>query len=201
MMRNGNLPRVLLVDAVAIANSVGTPALTSKSLCRTTPSEWVTVDHQPLPGMHMDFYFDAPCSFWQTREQEQQAIQSIAEALRETIEGVRQPPRSHVYLSPLPCAFFAGGDAAALVVQPPHCFPSLRSSITSISGAGLGMDSSSGETLQPFNCLPCLPRPPPNHQGDGSGGCGCSCGHLAGVEDVNCSSTTMRTINHFQPIS
>src|SRR5437588_5119564 len=35
----------------------------------------------------MDFYFDALRSVWQTRDQEQQLIQSILEALREMIEG------------------------------------------------------------------------------------------------------------------
>jgi hypothetical protein len=85
--RNGNLPRALLEDALAIANSVWRVCTHNERPLPDTTENWVTVAINRTSGNLMDFYFDALRSVWQTREQEHQIIQSIVDALRETIEG------------------------------------------------------------------------------------------------------------------
>jgi Domain of unknown function (DUF4020)/SIR2-like domain len=85
--KNGNLPRALLGDALAIANSVWNACTHNEQPLPDTADNWVTVAINRSSGYLMDFYFDALRSVWQTRDQEQQLIQSILEALREMIEG------------------------------------------------------------------------------------------------------------------
>src|SRR5258705_5998614 len=85
--KNGNLPRAVLGDALAIANSVWNVCTHNEQPLPDTSDDWVTVAINRTSGYLMDFYFDALRSVWQTRDQEQQLIQSILEALREMIEG------------------------------------------------------------------------------------------------------------------
>jgi hypothetical protein len=85
--QNGNLPRALLGDALAIANSVWSVCAHNEQPLPDTSDNWVGIAINRTSGHLMDFYFDALRSVWQTRDQEQQLIQSILEALREMIEG------------------------------------------------------------------------------------------------------------------
>jgi len=85
--QNGNLPRALLGDALAIANSAWNVCAHNEQPLPDTSDNWVGVAINRTSGHLMDFYFDALRFVWQTRDQEQQLIQSIPEALREMIEG------------------------------------------------------------------------------------------------------------------
>lgn len=85
--KNGNLPRALLGDAIAIANAVWNACTHNERPLPDTSDDWVGVAINRTSGYLTDFYFDALRSVWQTRDKEKQLIQSILEALRKMIEG------------------------------------------------------------------------------------------------------------------
>jgi hypothetical protein len=85
--RNGDLPRVLLGDALEIANSLWMAVVEHEKPLPDTSSDWVTVAINRTAGYVMDFYFDALRTVWRTRAQEQEMIQSIVDALVVTIGG------------------------------------------------------------------------------------------------------------------
>lgn len=86
-VRNGNLPRVLLGDALEIANSLWRAAVEHEKPMPDHSSDWLTVAINRTAGYLLDFYFDALRSVWETRAQEKHMIQSILDGLTVTIGG------------------------------------------------------------------------------------------------------------------
>ncbi|HEY1901726.1 MAG TPA: SIR2 family protein [Terracidiphilus sp.] len=106
--KSGNLPRSLLGDTLAIANSVWSCCTQHENPLPETSGEWVNVAINRTSGSLMDFYFDALRFVWQTLEQEQQVIQSIVDAIRETIEGESSASEIARILVPSRVLLFAG---------------------------------------------------------------------------------------------
>ena len=85
--KDGKLPRALLGDALEIAHAVWNVCTHNERPLPDTSDDWVSVAINCTSGYLIDFYFGVLRSVWQTRDQEQQLIQSILVALREMING------------------------------------------------------------------------------------------------------------------
>jgi hypothetical protein len=83
----GSLPLGLFNEALAIANAVWNVCAANEGLLSEAADNWVTVAINRTSGNLLDFYFDALKLVWQTPAQEQPLIQSILQALRQTIQG------------------------------------------------------------------------------------------------------------------
>jgi len=92
--KDGSLPLALLSEALASANAVWKACAASETPLPEESDNWVTVAINRTSSYLLDFYFGALRSLWQTRAQEQPLIQSILQALRETIGG--ESPASEV---------------------------------------------------------------------------------------------------------
>jgi hypothetical protein len=85
--KDGSLPRTLFNEAIAIASAAWKVCATNEELLPEASDNWLTVAINRTSGYLLDFYFGVLRSLWQTRAHENELIQSILQALKETIDG------------------------------------------------------------------------------------------------------------------
>ncbi len=92
--KEGNLPRALFNEALAIANAVWNVCAANEKQLPEAADNWVAVAINRTSGNLLGFYFDALKSLWQNRTQEQLLIEAFLNALKTMIEG--RSPASEV---------------------------------------------------------------------------------------------------------